>query len=78
MNAYGIRCENDERIEQLLLDDLLVKRVKEKLDRLIEKGPIGIRRQLLSSSVRLSRSMSPAVHKTADHCIEALGVEMPL
>jgi uncharacterized tellurite resistance protein B-like protein len=78
MNANQIRCENDIKIEQNLLDDILVKRVKEHVDRLTEKGPIGVRRRLLSSSVRLSRSMSPAVHKMADHCIEKLGVDIPL
>lgn len=78
MNADGIRCENDLKIEQFLLNDVLVKRVKADLDRMAEKGPIGVRRQLLSSSVRLSRSMSPAVHKLADHCIEKLGVDIPL
>lgn len=78
MNANQIRCENDIKIEQNLLNDILVKRVKEQVDRLTEKGPIGVRRRLLSSSVRLSRSMSPAVHKMADHCIEKLGVDIPL
>jgi uncharacterized tellurite resistance protein B-like protein len=78
MNAAGIRCENDEKIGQNLLDDILVRRVKDHIDRLIEKGPVGMRRRLLSTSVRLSRSMSPAVHKMADHCIEKLGVDLPL
>jgi len=78
MNADGIRCENDVKIGQHLLDDVLVKRVKEDIDRLIESGPMGVRRQLLSTSVRLSRSMSPAVHNMADHCIQVLGVDIPL
>ncbi len=78
MNAVGIRCENDVKIEQNLLDDVLVRRVKSQLDRMAEKGPIGTRRRLLSTSVRLSRSMAPAVHKLADHCIEKLGVDLPL
>ncbi|MEN8180064.1 MAG: M48 family metalloprotease [Pseudomonadota bacterium] len=78
MNASGIRCENDLKIGQTLLDDVLVKRVKERIDRLTEKGPMGTRRRLLSTSVRLSRSMSPAVHEMADHCIQTLGVDIPL
>ncbi len=78
MDASQIRCENDIKIVQNLLDDVLVKRVKQHVDRLTEKGPIGVRRRLLSSSVRLSRSMAPAVHKMADHCIEKLGVDIPL
>lgn len=78
MNADHIRCENDIRIGQNLLEDVFVKRVKNHVDRLTEKGPIGVRRRLLSSSVRLSRTMSPAVHRMADHCIEKLGVDIPL
>jgi len=78
MNADGIRCEDDIRLEQTLLEDVTVKRVKEQVDRLAEKGPIGMRRKLLSTSVRLSRGMAPAVHKMADHCIETLGVDIPL
>lgn len=78
MNAYGIQCENDVKIAQVLLDDVLVKQTKADLDRLTEKGPMGVRRRLLSSSVRLSRSMSPAVHKMADHCIQTLGIDIPL
>jgi len=78
MNADNIRCENDVKIEQYLLNDVLVRRVKDHIDRLTEKGPMGVRRRLLSTSVRLSRSMSPAVHKMADHCIETLGIDIPL
>jgi uncharacterized tellurite resistance protein B-like protein len=78
MNANGIRCENDIKIGQQLLDDAFVRQVKTDVDRLLEKGPMGIRRQLLSNSVRLSRRMSPALHQMADHCIEKLGVEIPL
>jgi Zn-dependent protease with chaperone function/uncharacterized tellurite resistance protein B-like protein len=78
MNANDIRCENDVKIAQYLLNDVLVKRVKDQIDRLTEKGPMGVRRRLLSTSVRLSRSMSPALHKMADHCIETLGIDIPL
>ena len=78
MNAYGIQCENDVKIAQVLLDDVLVKQTKADLDRLTGKGPMGIRRRLLSSSVRLSRNMSPAVHKMADQCMQTLGVDIPL
>ena len=78
MNAYGIQCENDLKIAQVLLDDVLVKQTKADLDRLTGKGPMGVRRRLLATSVRLSRSMSPAVHKIADHCMQTLGVDIPL
>lgn len=78
MNARDIRSENDERIARNLLDDVYVRQVKDRIDRLSENGPTGVRRHLLSSSVRLSRGMSPSVHKMADHCIEALGIDIPL
>ena len=78
MNATGIRCDNDLKIAQMLLHDSLVKKVREKVAGLSENGPMGLRRKLLSTSVRLSRSMSPSVHKLADHCIEKLGVAIPL
>jgi hypothetical protein len=39
---------------------------------------MGLRRQLLAGSVRLSAGMAPSVHKMADHCIEKLGVDIPL
>lgn len=78
MSADHIRCDNDRKHQQALLQDPLVKRVKEEIDRLSEKGPMGVRRKLLSSSVRLSRSMSPEVHRMADQCVEKLGVDIPL
>jgi uncharacterized tellurite resistance protein B-like protein len=78
VSAENIRCDNDLRHQQTLLEDPLVKRVKEEIDRLSEKGPMGVRRKLLSSSVRLSRAMSPEVHRMADHCVEKLGVDIPL
>jgi len=78
IDIFAIRSDNDERIAQHLLNDVLVKRVKADLERLTEKGPLGLRRRLLSSSVRLSHSMAPSVHKMADHCIERLGVDLPL
>lgn len=78
MKAHDIRSENDERIARNLLDDVYVRQVKGRIDRLSENGPTGVRRHLLSSSVRLSRGMSPSVHKMADHCIEALGIDIPL
>lgn len=78
MNAESIRCENDQALAERLCEDALVKEVKDKIDRMEEQGPTGVRRHLLSSSLRLSRGMSPDLHKMADHCIERLGVNIPL
>lgn len=78
MNAEHIRCSNDLRLYQSLLEDPDVVRVTEQIDRFEKKGPMGVRRHLLSTSVRLSRSMAPALHRMADECGEKLGLAMPL
>ena len=78
MKAHGIRCENDLKLAEGLLNDVLVQKTRADLDRMTEKGPMGVRRRLLCSSVRLSRGMSPSVHKMTDHCVQKLGVDIPL
>jgi len=55
-----------------------VMRLNEMIAKREEEGPMGTRRRLLATSVRLSRSMAPHVHKTADECIERLGVTIPV
>jgi tellurite resistance protein len=52
--------------------------VNEALAEAEEKGPAGIRRQLLATSVRLTRRMSPAVHEMLDDCVAKLGVDIPI
>lgn len=78
MNAKIIRCSNDLSLYEKLLADPDVKRVREEIERQEKKGPMGIRRHLLSSSVRLSRSMAAGLHRMTDHCSEALGLDIPL
>jgi Zn-dependent protease with chaperone function len=77
--ASEIRCDNDLKLYQALLANLEVRRVRETLEKQEEnrKGP-GVRRHLLSTSVRLSRSMSGALHTMADRCQERLGIESRL
>lgn len=78
MNAEHIRCANDLKLYQGLLQDPDVIRIRDQIERYEKKGPMGVRRHLLSTSVRLSRSMSPALHRMADECGEKLGLAMPL
>lgn len=78
MTAKAIRCENDLKLYNTLLKRREVERVNEKISSLEEKGPMGTRRHLLATSVRLSRGMAPSVHKMADECIEKLGMNIPL
>ena len=78
MNAETIRCQNDLNLAEILMSVPQVSHVRKQIERMEDQGPMGIRRHLLSSSVRLSRQMSPVLHDMADHCINALGVKLPL
>ncbi len=69
---------NDRRLFDTLLATAEVKRANEILARMAEKGPLGIRRHLLATSVRLTRGMAPAVNKTADECLSVLGIDTNL
>lgn len=78
MNATDIRCDNDLALYEKLQKHQDVKRVNDHIERQEAEGPMGIRRNLLSTSVRLTRGMAPDIANMADECIEMLGVEMPL
>ena len=77
--AGQIRCDNDLKLYESLLAHPEVRRVREEIEQQEEnrKGP-GVRRHLLSTSVRLSRSMSGPLHEMADRCQERLGIESSL
>jgi tellurite resistance protein len=79
MTAAKIRCTNDLKLSQVLLENPDIKRVIARIKRLEEKGEQpATRRQLLTTSVRLSRAMAAGLHAKADHCVERLGIETPL
>ena len=78
MSASEIRCANDLALYEKLKQHRDVVRVNEQIDRHEAQGPSGIRRNLLSTSVRLTPGMAPDIAKMADECIEKLGVELPL
>lgn len=78
MNANQIRCENDLSAYKKLKQHPDVKRVNEMIKRREAEGPTGIRRNLLATSVRLTKGMAPEISKMAEECIEKLGVEIPL
>ena len=77
MNRETIRYQNDRDMAAALSEHPDVKRVNEFIARKQEEGPLGTRRRLLATSVRLSRSMAPEVHEMADACIEKLEMEIP-
>lgn len=77
-NADKIRCASDREMSEQLLTDRTVIRVNEQIARREKDGPLGIRRHLLATSVRLSERMAPNVHKHATECGEMLGLGIPL
>lgn len=78
MKAQDIRYQNDLEMYNKLLENPDVKRVNKMIEKMEEEGPMGTRRRLLGTSVRLSRNMAPQIHKMADECIETLEMDIPL
>lgn len=78
MNALDLRSQHDIELYEHLLKDSDVIKMNELIAKQIEKGNLGVRRHLLSTSVRLSESMARDLHKTADLCSEKLGLDIPL
>jgi Zn-dependent protease with chaperone function len=78
MKAEDIRYQNDVEMYNTLLRHEDVIRVNKHIEKMEEEGPMGIRRRLLGTSVRLGRSMAPEIHKMADQCAETLEMNIPL
>jgi uncharacterized tellurite resistance protein B-like protein len=77
-NAEQVRSAQDLELYKQLLDDSTVQEFNKALTRKEQEGPLGTRRRLLATSVRLSRGMAPSLHKMADYCGERLGLDIPL
>lgn len=78
MNAEKLRNQNDLSLFNALLEERDVVRVNEQLAKQAEDGVSGTRRQLLATSVRLSKNMAPDVHVMLAQCAERLGVGIPI
>ena len=78
MHADDLRYRNDKAKSDALLKDKEVERVNEALAEHEAEGPTGLRRRLLSTSVRLSRKMAPDIYKLSDECVERLSMDIPL
>ena len=78
MTAEELRSRQDREIARQLMETAEVKRINEMIEKREEQGPMGTRRRLLATSVRLSRNMAPWLHEMADDCIEKLGVKIPI
>ena len=78
MDPQKLRSQHDLELSEQLLKDPDVKRVNEMIEQQVEKGQMGVRRHLLTTSVRLSPAMARELHKTADECREKLAMDIPL
>ena len=78
MDALKLRSQHDLELYQQLLRDPDVIRVNEHIEKQTEKGNLGVRRRLLSTSVRLSPTMAGTLHRTAAECSEKLALDIPL
>ncbi len=78
MQAADIRSLDDQALYNKLIAHPDVVRVNDLVARHEAEGPTGIRRNLLSTSVRLTRNMAPGIAAMADECVERLGVQLPL
>ena len=76
--AAALRARGDLSMFEALLAKREVKRANEAIEKHEADNPRSLRRQLLSTSVRLSRTMAPALHAMADDCIEKLAMDTPL
>lgn len=77
MNVEELRSKQDREISRQLMEVKEVRRINEMIEKREEEGPMGTRRRLLATSVRLSRGMAPWLHEMADDCIKKLGVDIP-
>ena len=77
MNRDKIRYQNDLQMATELLKHPDVIRANKHIEKMLEDGPLGTRRRLLGTSVRLTRTMAANVHRMADECIEKLQIEIP-
>ncbi len=73
-----LRSIQDKKLFDLLLQDSTVQKVNQGIERQEKQGPLGTRRQLLATSVRLSEKMAPRLARIAQECIEKLGVLIPV
>ena len=78
IDADKLRSQQDLEIAGQLMQTKPVRRINEMIEKREEQGPMGTRRRLLATAVRISRNMAPWLHEMADDCIARLGVEIPL
>jgi len=75
MDSSEFRCEGDQALHSSLLEVDQVKKVRKDVE---ENPSRSARRQLLATSLRLTRTMSPRLHTMLQSCAERLSVDIPM
>jgi len=78
MNPDRLRTLQDKILFEQLMANPAVQEVNQQIQRREKEGPLGTRRRLLSTAVKLSKNMSPHLTAIADQCIEKLEVSLPV
>jgi len=78
VHADDLRYRNDKEQSDNLLKERVVLKVNDAIAEHEAEGHTGLRRRLLSTSVRLSRKMAPDVYTLSDECNERLSMDIPL
>ena len=78
MDPDWLRASGDRTLMAELLADPLVRRTNEEIAEHEKNGPLGTRRQLLATALRLTEGMSPELARITAECRAILGVEIPL
>lgn len=73
-----LRAKQDSKLFESLKQAREVIKINQKIAKQEQDGPLGTRRRLLATSVKLSERMAPELHAIANDCIEKLGVEIPM
>ncbi|SFG60129.1 M48 family metallopeptidase [Neptunomonas qingdaonensis] len=78
MNADTIRSQHDLALAAQLMQAPEVIAINKKIAQAESQGVQGVRRKLLSTSVRLSPAMAPSLTRIAQDCMTKLGVGLPV
>ncbi len=74
----ALRSTQDKEIFKRLLQDPIIDQLCKQIAKHEQQGPQGTRRQLLSTSIRISQKMAPELSKITSECVEKLDVDIPL
>ena len=73
MSVSILRCEGDKQLAEKLGKHRVVKQVVASLDK---QGPLGARRQLLATSLKLTKRMAPELSHLMEDCRKRLSIDI--